>query len=448
MALVDEIKNIGKWKKYPSDTNLPKLTSGNSDTIEDFWETIVKPYLLKEKVVKAWLEVLYEYIEREDAVYAIRKFEDKLNNTPKNLRRGWYNKVKNVNWSFFYTDNYFASYFAKMALNEYVPEEREFYEMMINHTFPARYSMGDYDEELQNATFKINARNPGIGTRGYKIAHIVNTGENYSYNGKCYGITEICNKYFPRGKYEYWNISVSADKEYPKYRELPEDSKEGQNLLKAHFLRFACPLNYFFTPLKTKLVLGQVDIYKNDIAEHDPLLKYVMIQFYKIYKDTYAEYLEKVLYYAPGTAKIKLEDLAKKERKLAKEKIDIGWSIEKKEEKDESKSTPKTKKASTVAIPVTSTGVTIKIGQYARSEFEKRMPTMSATMISNLTDISYCKKEFSLAFPLLVEVGVSSFDKVRYYAADYNIGGKTYRLCKEWYERHRAKIAAWFAANP
>lgn len=179
-----------------------------------------------------------------------------------------------------------------MAIDNYIPDYKEFKDCMLNRTFPARFGRST-KEEREKAAYSIDGKygkDPGFGRAGYKIAHIINSGKEFIYNNKKYTIKEICDSYFPRGKYIDWNI----DKKLNCYVRHIDVGNYEKKLLIAHFMRFICPLNYVFTPKKSKQkIKGKV--YGNDIAESLLLQRCAIKNMHKRYGSIYKEYLKLVL---------------------------------------------------------------------------------------------------------------------------------------------------------
>lgn len=279
--------------------NIPGVVSGYSETIKDFWDDFIQPLLPDKKVVINFYEMLLKYVNEPDAVYALRAFfnwKDNKVRDSKDLRRGFLNDT-DLGYSFFYTDNYFAAYFFKMAKDGYVPDYEEFKMAMQTREFPARYGRHDKQYELKKAAYSINGakgKNPQIGNSGYKIAHIINVGEDYRINGITRSLTEICNLYYPRGEYDDWKLeSCKFGDVY--IRHLQGLNSEARDLLVAHFLRFVCPLNYILTP-KTSCHTTKVKVFRNDIAESKELQQYAMEKFKELYGAVYDEFLKKALF--------------------------------------------------------------------------------------------------------------------------------------------------------
>lgn len=290
MTLTEKLKNIDK----PA---LPLVKTGSDATIAEFWDNFVLPLLPDKDVVISIYHMLLRYINEPDAVYAIRCFGSWSNrkHDNKELRRGFFNTTDS-GYSFFYTDNFFAAYFCKMAIDGYVPDYDEFKQAMISREFPARFGPYDSKFEKEKAAYSINGKkgkNPLFSKKGYKIAHIINTGENFGINSENLQIKQICEMYYPRGNYNDWKLD--RDVYGSLYvRHLGKIKPEAREIIKAHFLRFVCPLNYILTPGKKHHTTVK-KIFNKDIAESPELQQYAMEKFRNIYGADYEDYLKHLM---------------------------------------------------------------------------------------------------------------------------------------------------------
>lgn len=279
--------------------NIPQIQpikSGFNKTIEEFWNEFVLPMLPSKEIMERWLNLLLRYVQDDNIVFAVRCFRDWEKKDGKNdnysLRGGFLNTTDNK-YSLFYTDNFFATYFEKMALDGYVPEYEDFKSTMLSRDFPARHGR-HCKEEKAKAAYSIDgkkAKDPQFQIKGYKIAHIVDTGKYFAAEDEFFtGIKSICNTYCPRGKYDDWQ--PNSDGVYVRHLgKLPDKAKK---LFAAHFLRFACPLNYVLTPQK-KYHSTNIPVQQNDIAEHTPFQRFAMKKFLEKYGDIYKKYLENIM---------------------------------------------------------------------------------------------------------------------------------------------------------
>ena len=297
MNLVEKLSTI----------NQPKIGSfeaGNAETIKDFYESFIEPRLPQniEHVIK-WHKVLKEYVTKENTVLGFR-----TGNVRGSLRRGW-ETITDDNYSFFYTDNFFAHYFFKLAVDaDWEPNLDEFYNAMRSKDFPVRfaYFMGTEDDphEEEYASFNVNGKNPGLNTAGYKLAHIIDAGRNFLLNGRNYGQAELIETYFNLGSPEDWSQDPDTHKYCRKNFTIPEGAKSlARNIAEASFLKMVHPMNYFLSPktanrgnIYNKYTINGVE--KTNIAEEELLISYVRQKFHERYtingKDYFQEFLDLV----------------------------------------------------------------------------------------------------------------------------------------------------------
>ncbi len=285
---------------------IPSFEQGYAMDIQTFWTNFIEPRLPNIEIVEKWNNLLQEYSDVSNAVFPIRAFynwdKDFVENEKDDeLRRGFYTKFLNENFSYFFTDNYFVAYIEKMALDNFCPTLNEFKEMMISRKFPARFGQS-CSTERKKAAYIITGKNPGINTSGYKIAHIIDTGTNYLLSdGVTYSLKELSEKFdFSRGKYSEWQEANDNFGKLFLRISNASNSLETRKVLKAHFLRLANPLNYFLTP-KMKKDGTVYNEYRNnkgeikyDIAEYKNLQNFVHEKFLEKYGAMYSDYLKLV----------------------------------------------------------------------------------------------------------------------------------------------------------
>lgn len=287
---------------------IEKLKSGKAETIAEFWNEFIQPNLPNGAIVREWHKLLKRYIIELGNTYAIRGFNSFPKDKYGELRRGFLTKT-NQDYSFFYTDNFFAAYFYKMARDNYVPQYNEFVQLINNRKFPARFGLNTAQERELLAV--KNGKDPGINKAGYKLAHIFPVGMNYVDNDKNLNINYILEKYFPKGNRRDWVCErCDGDEFFVRYLNVHEDAKK---YLTAHFIRFVHPLNYIMTPKKR----CENNCKCNEIAEYNRLLDFAKLKLSETYADIYNEFLEMIMV---GDVPFVNED-------IGKEIIDIKWGV-------------------------------------------------------------------------------------------------------------------------
>ena len=277
--------------KSPSQPRLPLCPTGYADTVKDFWTQFVEPMLPEKEVALAWHNILMKYVSEPDAVFVIRAFH----NVDVAARRGFLTKT-NQGYSFFYSDNSFATYIAKMVYDGFVPDYAEFKNAMLTRKFPAGWFCST--DEKRIAAYPLDSRlNPQIAASGYKLAHIVDSGNHFCIKGNDWNKAKICDRYFPAGELDDWKIcGDESGRFYVRNLDVPEEARD---ILTAHFLRYTDPLNYFLTP-KAKnngspFHYTEIAIPKNDIAEFETLQLYAMQKFSERFTSVYEDFLAKLM---------------------------------------------------------------------------------------------------------------------------------------------------------
>lgn len=421
---------------------LPQLKTGSDDTIAEFWDDFVAPLLPPKQAVIGMYQLLLRYVEDEDPriTYVIRNFAN-TQGGKKNyitLRRGFLTKTDS--YSYFFTDNFFAAYFYKMALDGYVPDYNEFKEAMISREFPARFGPFDSEFERPKAAYSIDGKkgkNPGFTDAGYKISHIIDSGDGYLIDGKTMSVTDWCDKYgFDRG--DYADYVQNTDTYGSFCARIKSDAQPtARDVLKAQFLRLACPLNHVLTPKVGKNrchVLGQgVQAKQNDIGEMAEFQQYAMEQMKIIYGSVYDDYLSRLMLAAPSVPPVANPG-------ATYIGIRYGYKIGAKAKANKTSAQPKTTTRSG------SSGVGATISAIFADLLRKHK--LSQQQIDNLCDKAYCSKNLGISFAILAKpADLAPDQKKRYYTSLGEIEG--YFICSQWKEKlhHPARVDAWLENN-
>lgn len=383
-SLTVEMNRMSDW--YNS--TLPPVY--REKTVADFYEKYIEPRLPDPNIVIAWTKLLLQYVNEEDAVYSIRIFAntksmktvweqlkngekrvedydedtqlciksgEKPKGNPYVLRRGFLTEFTDKEFTYFFNDNFFAHYFLKMAYDGFVPTVSELKKALKVRTFSARFGKC-HQEEIAKAGYDIQGKlmkNPCIN---HYVAHIVDAGKDYKYNKKTLGLENICDSYFPRGNYDDWKDykqegwglvnQPASNLNIPGLNFVRKMKFEGGlEYLKAHFLRFTCPINYFLVPLESSVREGDNSSpyikYGHKIGELTELQEYVMAKFSALYGNTYVDYLKAIMW-EETTSKVnaRLENIKKKEQQNGRTVIDLEYApvpLKLKEKKPQSKST-------------------------------------------------------------------------------------------------------------
>ena len=275
MNLIHKLNTISK----PSVKALP---NGRSSSIQEIWQELMLKYMPEKDVVLAWHNLIMKYISSEHPTLAIRGYNTCSKGNYSDLRRGFL--TRNEEFSFFYTDNFFAAYFQKMVLDGYVPELEEFVRAFEQRKFPSRFGRNTAEER---ALLSIKqGKDPKINSAGFKLAHIIPVGKDFSDKNHKHGITDILETYFPCGKRSDWVLKTDDCGEF--YERDFCVRAEAKKYAVAHFVRFVHPFNYFLCPKKTCEINNKC----KELAEYQPLLNYAHDFMLDYYGTAYTEFLE------------------------------------------------------------------------------------------------------------------------------------------------------------
>lgn len=281
MTLTEKLKTISKPPIKP-------LGSGFCETLQNFWDSFIFPRLPEKNIMLAWNKILMEYVQLPNAMFALRFYNTAASKDYwDTLRRCALTKTNN-GYSFFYTDNFHAAYYCKMAVDGYISSTAEILNAYNNLEFPARF--GSITENEKSLMALPNKYSPYINNAGYKIAHIHAVGKNYFFNGQDFSLSDIVQKYFPGGERTDWQF----DKNFNAPVRFLETSPEAKKFLVAEFLRFVHPFNYFLVPNTRANKHGSSTVC-GDIAEYPPLLEFVKNKFSELYGSAYQEFLDAIM---------------------------------------------------------------------------------------------------------------------------------------------------------
>ena len=278
MTLTDKLNTIHQ----PLIQNLPH---GRVSSIDELWNNLISKYMPQKEVVLAWHDLIMQYIQSEHPILALRGYNNASKNNYKDLRRGFL--TRSDEFSFFYTDNFFAAYFQKMVIDGYVPTLEEFIQAFEERKFPSRFGRNTSEERALLAIKQ--GKDPKINQAGFKLAHIIPAGKDFYYNSKNYGMAEILATFFPRGERSDWVLKNDAFGDFYE-RDFMVD-KEAKKYAIAHFVRFIHPFNYFLSPKKN----CETNDKCLELAEYQPLLNYAHDFMLKSYGAAYEEFLEVIM---------------------------------------------------------------------------------------------------------------------------------------------------------
>ena len=431
MNISDYYKNYANQKKYSVALNKASQTS---ITINEFYDDCIKKTLLKRDAVLKWHKMLMKYVDLPDAIYWIRYHENKGKGYDKatkrhNNRRACFTRF-NDGFSYVFVSNFDAHEIFNMISKGIIPTEQEFLALMKSFSFPMHYDPSKSCEESDIVAYPhIGYHAAGVLTaNNWYLAHINAVKSPYVMANDSVRILNKseAERLFPRGVLTDWVLDSSTGK---RIRKLPYSlTDDEKNIVKAHFLRFIDPLNYFLTPA-TKHEIDSVTAKGKNIGEFDNLTEFMCEKYKVIYgANEVSAFVNKALVppspiHEDGTTIINVR---------------YGLQVS---TSDTISTAKKLKVSKTKAVKaVTPTGLD-KIGAYAKIIFEDLLVNgkLSRAHLAELKDKKFCSDNFKISFPILVE-STDSFDKKRYYKK--LIIGRYY-LCSQWVEKNRQYIDVW-----
>lgn len=424
--------------KFINEHKLPS-NSGTAKTIEDFWNKFIVPTLPDKNIVLQWHKVLMDYIKQPNAMYALRGFNSaKIYN---DLRRGWLTRIKNTDISFFYTDNFHAFYYFKMAKDGYIPTCKDLIETYNSRLFPARFGPNTSEEREKAAV--PNGKDPGISAAGYKLSHIFDAGKNYWLDNNSMNNKKILDTYFPKGERSDWSQETDENGSFYVRNIVwePAIAEKHKKILIAMFLRFVHPFNYFLTPKKDM----QVNDVCPDIGEYPPLLEFIKSKFLDIYGDAYKEFMALIML-PENTTIIGVKN----------EIINLTYGEDK-------TLTSKSEKTSINSVSIKSLPDTLhkniknhsslnnlKIGEFVRFYIIPLLQSgkIPENEIKNLQNIEYCCKTFNIqakTFPVLSKSPmIDSKGYNRSYAKPIVVNGQNFYVFSQWYDKNYSETRQWY----
>jgi hypothetical protein len=276
------------------------VAGGPFHTIKDFYDGYIKNYLLDPKNVLAWHEMLMEYVDRPDAVLWVRRFESGGDKTTGwTNRRGCYTECED-GFKYVFVSNYDAQEIFIMIASGVIPDVDEFAELMSKGEFPMHYSSDAKCEESSIARYpqiKVSRAPVELNAKGWYFAHIAGVNGRFlrtggAYSGKYRALDdEEVEKIYKKGSRSDWDPKTRI-----RHRNIAENLEDFEKeIVKAHFLRFIDPLNYFLVPKQKK----QTNDAKGNIGEYDLLTRYVQEQFEAIYGSALMDAFKKKALIAP-----------------------------------------------------------------------------------------------------------------------------------------------------
>lgn len=254
-------------------------TGGSACTMDDLYTDFIAPRLPHPETVKQWHDLLVAYLNEEDAILFVRKYE-----STKDKERHWDNRRGAVTrfadgFEYVFSSNFLAHDIFLMACDGFVPTLADFKETVKSRAL--RITSGTKVEE------DIRLYLPANKTSYCYLAHIFDINGRYQRDdGSLRALSSAENAHiYPHGKAEDWTSQSD------KIRKLDYSlTHEEKAIVRAHCLRFLDPMNYFVTP-QTKHNRHAIPGFNRNIGEYGPLVVTVAKQYQKLFANRYSEFL-------------------------------------------------------------------------------------------------------------------------------------------------------------
>ena len=271
---------IEYYENYKTNKKLNvKLPVNTAITVKEFYDKCVKFNMLPLESVIAWHNMFMQYVEMDDAIFWVRYYESGNKKSGRwNTRRGCKTQFRD-GFSYVFVSNFDAHEIFNMVRLGVEPDANEFLDLMKSNKFPLHYDSGKSCEEsdIASKSFpKIGSTKGGILTPDHwYLAHIIGVKSDYiDSNGKILNVN--VERLYPKGEVTDWKL----DSDGKMVRFIGNIlSQEEKSLVKAHFLRFVDPLNYYAAPGQNY----QINSAAYNIGEAQVVNDYIGTVFSEIY---------------------------------------------------------------------------------------------------------------------------------------------------------------------
>ncbi len=254
------------------------VPNGRYSSLDNFYTEIVAPQEIDVDVLKGWTELLYKYVEDENAIVFVRKLE-------RQERRG-FRTMFNGGFSYVFSDNTLATLIYAMARTKIVPVYKEFRDYALRRLAMPLSMRPNGAERSELSAF------PWYGhpkQNGWKLAHVNDINNSNEYN---IDYEQFQRSYFIPGNLRDWSIDT-IEGPIRRFGALPLCERR---VFIAHFLRFCNPMNYFLVPGNYAHDLSINGIrFGRGIGEYNLMRRFIDQRRREALGKLYDLYLEKIL---------------------------------------------------------------------------------------------------------------------------------------------------------
>lgn len=285
------IEQFLRESKFTPTKSVPTGTATTPDELYNKCISYVCPETQEiTDAIIGWHKLLTWYAQQEGAVLLTRMYESQ-----KGENKEWDNRRNSLtvlpNCSYAFCSNHFPRLILTMALNGFVPDPQDFWDMLVNdRKFYLSSLFGMTPVEKRITSYAEKAYPAKCYAPGWYLAHIISV-MDMPYRG-CTGI-DIKNV-FKLGEEKEWQHSNTHNCIIRNISDALNNKEK--SLAVAHFLRLVDPINYFLVPNQYNVLYKKVnDSDKSPLGENELVIKYMLAKTDRRFGETFVDFIDKAL---------------------------------------------------------------------------------------------------------------------------------------------------------
>lgn len=420
---------------------IPAVPTDSATTPEELYDKCISLTCPNNQTVTdaiiGWHKLLTRYVNKEGAILLSRLYESTKDSTG-----DWNNRRNSLtiseNYSYAFCSNHFPRLILIMALNGFVPDDDDFWNMMVTERkFYLSSLFGMAPIERRISGFETKPYNARCYALGWYLAHIVSV-VDMPYRG-CSSL-DIKN-IFALGEEKDWKYDTALGCIARRNSETLDENEK--KMAVAHFLRLVDPINYFLVPNQTNVVYKKVNKSdKTPLGENNFVVQYMLCRAYERFGNTLVDFLDVAL------ADFDIQEIYSQYSRIANSKISANFAV--------NINLPATATASKSAIKKSSASTGISSKNDNKTLVFKLLSDlvdggkMTPELVMKLSDNGFTQRTFGIAstYSLLVKerdfTRLGCNDKKYYNPERLIIDGEKYRVCSQWIPERIEKLKAWY----
>ena len=243
------------------------------------------------QAIIGWHKLLSWYAEQEGAVLLSRLYESE------GTSGNWDNRRNSLtiseNYSYAFCSNHFARVIMTMALSGFVPDKKDFWDMMVNERgfylgslfglTPVEKRISAYSQKVYNAKFY---------TPGWYLAHIISVAAK-EMQYKEHQDIDVKN-IFKLGREIDWQSDSMLGCKIRRNKDCL-DAREKKVAI-AHFLRCLDPINYFLVPNQNNTIYKKINAGDGSpLGENKFVVQFMFTKAHERFGSHFEDFLRKAL---------------------------------------------------------------------------------------------------------------------------------------------------------